>query len=147
MPVKRSIDNKQNSEISMEEALQAQIGENVGAVEEINIDAQEENESMASQYLGTKLTHSVGAKQTLDKDSVEDFLEDKKLTKIGEKIGSQTEIRDGWMFLDRSLLKVRDAFYPEDWQFKIRPATVEAIKNYREWAQKAADLAQQLEET
>ena len=135
MPVKRRIDNQQNSEISIEEALQEQIGENVGATQEIYIDEQSENNlnnnlNTASQYLGTKLSHSVGSKQTLDKNSVEDFLEDKKLTKIGEKIGSQTEIRDGWMFVDRALLKERDVFYPEDWQFKIRPATVEAIKNW-----------------
>ena len=131
MPVKRRVDSQQNSDISMEEALQTQIGENVGASPEIKATEQaEEEQNNASQYIGTKLTHSIGSKPTLDKDSVEDFLAHKKLTRVGEKIGSQTEIRDGWMFVDRSLLKDRDVFYPEDWQFKIRPATVEAIKNW-----------------
>lgn len=131
MPVKRRMDNQENSEISMEEALQSQIGENVGASMKTNtVEETPDMQNSASQYLGTKLMHSVGSKQTLDKNSVENFLDDKKLTKIGERIGSQTEIRDGWMFVDRSLLKERDVFYPEDWQFKIRPATVEAIKNW-----------------
>lgn len=131
MPVKRRMDNQENSEISMEEALESQIGENVGApLGTNNVEQMPDMQNSASQYLGTKLMHSAGSKQTLDKDSVEDFLDDKKLTKIGERIGSQTEIRDGWMFVDRSLLKERDVFYPEDWQFKIRPATVEAIKNW-----------------
>lgn len=131
MPVKRRMDNQENSEISMEEALQSQIGENVGASMTTNtVEETPDTQNDASQYLGTKLMHSVGSKQTLDKNSVENFLDDKKLTKIGERIGSQTEIRDGWMFVDRSLLKERDVFYPEDWQFKIRPATVEAIKNW-----------------
>lgn len=131
MPVKRRMDNQENSEISMEEALESQIGENVGApLVTNNVEQMPDMQNSASQYLGTKLMHSAGSKQTLDKDSVEDFLDDKKLTKIGERIGSQTEIRDGWMFVDRSLLKERDVFYPEDWQFKIRPATVEAIKNW-----------------
>lgn len=131
MPVKRRMDNQENSEISMEEALESQIGENVGApLGTNNVEQMPDMQNSASQYLGTKLMHSAGSKKTLDKDSVEDFLDDKKLTKIGERIGSQTEIRDGWMFVDRSLLKERDVFYPEDWQFKIRPATVEAIKNW-----------------
>ena len=131
MPVKRRMDNQENSEISMEEALESQIGENVGApLGTNNVEQMPDMQNSASQYLGTKLMHSAGSKQTLDKDSVEDFLDDKKLTKIGERIGSQTEIRDGWMFVDRALLKDRDVFYPEDWQFKIRPATVEAIKNW-----------------
>lgn len=141
MPVKRRIDdqenlNQQNSEMSIEEALKSQIGENVGALPQVNTieqpfeqPANNEN-GTAAQYLGTKLTHSIGSKPAVDKESMEDFLENKKLTKIGEKIGSHTEIREGWMFVDRSLLKDRNVFYPEDWQFKIRPATVEAIKNW-----------------
>lgn len=39
-------------------------------------------------------------------------------------------ITEGWIPIDRSLLKIRDIFYPEDWQFRVRPATVEAIKNW-----------------
>ena len=135
MPVKRRIDGEEFSNVSMEEALQSQIGDNVGRTTMVDEPVEEHEDveipqSVAEQYIGTRLTHSVGSKPTIDKNSIEDFIEDKKLTKVGEKIGSKTEIRDGWIFVDRDLLKERNVFYPEDWQFKIRPATVEAIKNW-----------------
>ena len=34
------------------------------------------------------------------------------------------------MTVDRTLLGDRDVFYPEDWEFRIKPATVEAIRNW-----------------
>lgn len=37
---------------------------------------------------------------------------------------------EGWIPIDRSELGIRSKFYPEDWQFYVRPATVEAIKNW-----------------
>ena len=59
MPVKRRTDSQQNSDISMEEALQTQIGENVGASPEIKATEQAvEEQNNASQYIGTKLTPS-----------------------------------------------------------------------------------------
>lgn len=136
MPVKR---RSESSENSIEDALESQIAPNLGAIPEATTmyDTNESYEeepvhstSTADQYLGTKLTHSIGSNNSIDKASIGDFIDNKKLTKIGEKISSQTEIRDGWMFVDRALLKERDVFYPDDWQFKIRPATVEAIKNW-----------------
>ena len=42
----------------------------------------------------------------------------------------ETPIADGWIPLDRTLLGQRSMFYPEDWEFSIRPATVQAIKNW-----------------
>ena len=39
-------------------------------------------------------------------------------------------IEKGWIPIDRSLLGVRDQFYPEEWEFRVKPATVEAIKNW-----------------
>lgn len=39
-------------------------------------------------------------------------------------------ISDGWIPVDRSELGIRSQFYPEDWEFFIRPATVQAIKNW-----------------
>ena len=44
MPVKRRVDSQQDSNISMEEALQTQIGENVGASPEIKAAEQAEEE-------------------------------------------------------------------------------------------------------
>ena len=40
------------------------------------------------------------------------------------------DIRDGWIPIDRSELGVRSQFYKESWQFRVRPATVEAIRNW-----------------
>lgn len=40
------------------------------------------------------------------------------------------EIRDGWIPIDRSELGIRSQFYKSGWQFRIRPATVEAIRNW-----------------
>lgn len=42
----------------------------------------------------------------------------------------ENSIKGGWIPIDRSRLGVRDQFYPEDWEFRIKPATVEAIKNW-----------------
>lgn len=39
-------------------------------------------------------------------------------------------IERGWIPVDRSLLGVREQFYPKDWEFRVKPATVEAIKNW-----------------
>ena len=41
-----------------------------------------------------------------------------------------TPIADGWIPLDRNEMGKRSMFYPEDWEFAIRPATVQAIKNW-----------------
>lgn len=39
-------------------------------------------------------------------------------------------IEKGWIPIDRALLGIRDQFYPEEWEFRVKPATVEAIKNW-----------------
>ncbi len=39
-------------------------------------------------------------------------------------------VADGWIPLNRSELGKRSFFYDEDWEFAIRPATVQAIKNW-----------------
>lgn len=91
---------------------------------------QEADENPASQYLGTKLTHKIGGYGETDREADERLVEEKKLTRIGEKIGQNAEIRDGWMEVDRRLLGDRDVFYPEDWKFRIRPATVELVRNW-----------------
>lgn len=85
----------------------------------------------ASQYLGTKLTHDIGSGKAFDDISHKNDLADEiKLTKVGEQIGQTALIKDGWLTVDRTLLGERDIFYPEDWQFRIKPATVEAIRNW-----------------
>lgn len=87
-----------------------------------------EYKNEASKYLGTK----VGYMQKNDKADadVEEWKQKHHLTRVGEKIGDNADIRDGWMEVDRRLLGKRSMFYPEDWRFRIRPATVEAIRNW-----------------
>ena len=66
----------------------------------------------------------------IDKEETKKMVEDKKLSRIGESIQQNVEYREGWIDVDRALLGGRSVFYPEDWQFRIRPATVEAIRNW-----------------
>ena len=45
-------------------------------------------------------------------------------------LNRNNDIANGWIPIDRSEMGVRSQFYPEDWQFRVKPATVEAIKNW-----------------
>ena len=40
------------------------------------------------------------------------------------------EISRGWIPIDRDGLKKRSMFYPEDWQFRIKTATIDAVKRW-----------------
>lgn len=46
----------------------------------------------------------------------------------------------GWIEIDRRELGIRSNFYPEDWRFYIRPATVEAIKNWSSIDEERPDI-------
>lgn len=115
----------------MEQVLANQIPEApedaAKAVEEQPV---EEQKSAASQYLGQKLNHKPGENPFVDKEADQQMIETKKLSRIGEKINEKAEIREGWIDVDKALLGQRAIYYPEDWNFKIRPATVEAIRNW-----------------
>lgn len=84
----------------------------------------------ATQYLHTQLNHNVKSGYDRDVDADKRMVEEKHLTRVGENISTNMEIRDGWIDVNRTLLGDRAVFYPEDWQFRIRPATVEAIRNW-----------------
>lgn len=90
----------------------------------------EEPKSDAARYLGTKLNHKPGDSPFVDRDADQKMINEKKLSRIGEKIGQNAEFREGWIDVDKRLLGKRAVFYPEDWNFRIRPATVEAIRNW-----------------
>lgn len=113
----REVDEK-----NLEDVLEGQVPE----VEETSTRPTNE----ASQYIGTKLTHKIGGYAEGDKEADARMVEEKHLTKVGEKIGQSIEVRDGWMDVDKRLLGQKAIFYPEEWQFKIRPATVETIRNW-----------------
>ena len=80
-----------------------------------------------------KLKHkeSYGGKTELSKDEemeMEKFLS--RSRKHSEKLHEETAITDGWIPIDRTEMGQRSDFYPETWEFFIRPATVQAIKNW-----------------
>lgn len=90
----------------------------------------EEPKSEAAKYLGQKLNHVPGDSPFSDKEADQKMISEKKLSRIGEKIGHNAEIREGWIDFDKRLMGNREYYYPEDWNFRIRPATVEAIRNW-----------------
>lgn len=104
---------------------------------EVNEPVQEEPvqeepvQNEASQYIGKRLVHDVNTgRKYEDQEKDHTIAEKKGLSRVGQRIGENVEIRDGWIPVDRALLGERDTFYPEDWEFLIRPATVEAIRNW-----------------
>lgn len=87
----------------------------------------------AAKYLGTKLKHIPGENPFMDSESKEEYqqhVQEKNLTRVGENIFEKAEAREGWLNVDKRLLGKRAIYYPETWEFKIRPANVEAIRNW-----------------
>jgi hypothetical protein len=50
--------------------------------------------------------------------------------KHNERQAEEIAVRDGWIPVNREEMGIRSQFYPETWEFFIRPATVQAIKNW-----------------
>lgn len=123
--------NKEFSEDQiLEQVLSEQIPEAPMANQVPTVEAQTAPVSEAAQYLGQQLSYKPGENPFADKEGDKKMIEDKKLSRIGDKLATNVEYRDGWLDVDKALLGERAKFYPEDWQFKIRPATVEAIRNW-----------------
>lgn len=79
-----------------------------------------------------KLKHKAayGQKEDLseaEKESLATFLERGNKLKE-EKV--EAEISAGWIPIDRNEMGIRSTFYPSEWQFFIKPATMQAIKNW-----------------
>lgn len=135
-----AIRRKQTQE-ETEQTLAAQIGDlgndlnmeaDGGVQQEVYDDVAEEAPStnMASQMIGKKLNRLPGAMSNEERERDKEFIKSQNLSRIGQKIGETTRVREGWLPVDRTLLCERDIFYPSDWSFYIRPATVEAIRNW-----------------
>lgn len=78
-----------------------------------------------------KYKSSYGQKEDLnksEKDSLDDFLAKGK--RLKEETQPVAQISQGWIPVDRSELGQRSLFYPENWEFFVRPATIMAIKNW-----------------
>ena len=111
------------------ERLDAILAEEAAQSEQQQEEQQPVNE--ASQYLNTSLNRDPmtgRSREEMEEDRT--LAERKGLTKIGEEITHRAEVRDGWIDVDPALLGERAMFYPESWRFRIRPATVEAIRNW-----------------
>lgn len=136
-----AIRRKQTPE-ETEQTLASQIGDFGNDVNQIKSDVQgnQDNEemqedfskptNMATEMVGKKLNRLPGAMTTEERERDKEFIKSQNLSKIGQKIGDTTRVREGWLPVDRTLLGERDIFYPSDWSFYIRPATVEAIRNW-----------------
>lgn len=131
MAVKR----KQDVNQELEAQLAGQIPEyNEGqAAPQEMVDEQPKND--ASQFLGTRLGHVPGQLPGEAEIKAQDatLAERKKLSRIGDNIlqrRENAEYREGYIDVDRRLLGERDQYYPADWRFKIKPATVDAIRNW-----------------
>ena len=80
--------------------------------------------------IGKKISFMPGS-HDISEDEMEDINKTfARGTKLGENVFETAEAREGWIMINKSILNGREIFYPEDWQFKVRPATVEAIRNW-----------------
>ena len=83
---------------------------------------------------GQKLSRIPGSREALinDEEKQQDLelIAQQHITRTGENIFKNAELREGWIPVDKTIMGLRAYFYPEDWQFRIRPATVDAIRNW-----------------
>lgn len=93
----------------------------------------------APQTIG-RLKHkeSYGGKEDLTADEQSDM--DAFLERANRRRTTEATITDGWIPIDRKEMGIRSIFYPETWEFYIRPATVQAIKNWTAIDEERADV-------
>lgn len=115
------------NENDMEQALAGQIPEAPLSTENNQV-TEEQSKPKTESMIGKKI--NVGSMMKRIDDSEFDEMRNRGLSGIGSSVQINADIREGWMEVDKALLGQRADFYPEDWQFRIRPATVEAIRNW-----------------
>jgi hypothetical protein len=87
-----------------------------------------------AQGLG-KLKHksAYGQKEDLNADeeaSLNAFLSRGKQLKEQREEAEVIEISGGWIPINRDDMGIRSMFYPSSWEFFVKPATMQAIKNW-----------------
>ena len=87
----------------------------------------EEETSKLASMLGTQVGYK--QREAERSNAIQEEAARKNIV-IGANIFENADIQEGWQVVDRSLFGERDIFYPADWQFRIKPATVEAIRNW-----------------
>jgi len=78
-----------------------------------------------------KRPETTGGKANLEEEEVssaKNFIA--RTSKKAAAVAEAPAISEGWIPLNRAEMGKRSMFYPEDWEFSIRPATVQAIKNW-----------------
>ena len=88
-------------------------------------------EEQPQENLG-KLKHkaSYGQKEDLTEEEEKGLRAFAERTKKRKEVAEEPSLSQGWIPIDRSEMGDRTLFYPETWEFYIRPATVQAIKNW-----------------
>lgn len=61
-----------------------------------------------------------------------------------ESRAESVQIGDGWVPVDREEMGIRSMFYPKEWEFFIKPATVAAIKNWTAINEERVDQVNQV---
>lgn len=104
--------------------------ETLVTTKENSMDIQPETNSL----VGQKLKYMKGNQNPLVSDEEKNMTieENKKrhISMVGDNIFKNAELREGWIPVNKDLLGDRAYFYPDEWEFRIRPATVEAIRNW-----------------
>ncbi len=86
--------------------------------------------------LNQSVEHSLGKlKYKADQDEenkkdMEAFLNRAKKAEETETVSGNFDIANGWIPINKEEMGERAKFYPDTWEFRVRPATVEAIKNW-----------------
>lgn len=71
-----------------------------------------------------------GQKEDLD---TEDRASMERFLNKGKQLKAETEaveVSSGWIPVNRADMGIRSQFYPESWEFFVKPATMKAIKNW-----------------
>lgn len=108
------------------ETMEEQIG-NMGG-------AQEQPDTGVKDF--GKLRHIPGQQEELNQEeqdsrnAFEAAVARERGSKIVPMSPDSNDIREGWIPIDRGALGIRSQFYKSGWQFRVRPATVEAVRNW-----------------
>ena len=120
-------------ESSMEQVLEGQVPEFKEDTKVENNAPEQTTEETSQVHKAPRASYGIGDQIPIGSHKLTDDQKEEmkriNTIKLGENISS-ANFMDGWIDVDKSLLGERAQFYPEDWQFRIRPATVEAIRNW-----------------
>lgn len=79
-----------------------------------------------------KIKHKeiLGQQPDLDESEEKEYEAFKSKSRALEREAKIIDISGGWIPIDRAEMGRRSGYYPADWEFYIRPATVAAIRNW-----------------